>query len=132
MRDWILLDTGSSTDIFCDANLLEDVSKDSRGLVLHTNGGVLECDRKGSFNKYGRVWHDKRALTNILSFYNLQSKFDVVFDNRNGDNSFHVFTKDGKEIVFLPSDSGIYHYDNAQNDFCFTETVEGNKGFYSK
>ena len=132
MKDWILLDSGSLTDIFCDQKLLDNVSKNCRGLVLHTNGGVLECNQMGEFAKYGKVWHDQRALTNIFSFFHLQSKFDMVFDNHNGDNSFHVYTKDGKEIVFSPSDSGIYQYDNQKNDFCFTETVADNAKFFSK
>ena len=58
MTNWILLDTGSLTDVFCDPKLLEDVSKDPRGLVLHTNGSILECNQKEQFAKYGRVWHD--------------------------------------------------------------------------
>ena len=80
IKNWILLDTGSLTDIFCDPNLLGGVSKDPRGLVLHTNGGILECDQKGEFTKYGKVWHDCWALTNIFSFYNLQSKFNMTIE----------------------------------------------------
>ena len=108
------------------------MATDPNGLSLHTNAGVLKCKKHGEFAKYGSVWHDSRALTNILSFYNLQTKYDVVFDNRNGDNSFHVFTKDGKEILFSPSDNGIYRYDNSKRDFCFTETVAENAKFYTK
>ena len=132
MKDWIVLDTGSSTDIFCNKRLLNGVSKEPRNLVLHTNGGVLECNQTGEFAKYGKVWHDQRALTNILSFYHLQSKFKVVSDNRSGDNSFHVFTEDGKEIIFSPSQSGIYRYDNSNQDFCFTETVADNSKFFTR
>ena len=107
MKNWILLDTGSSTDIFCDRQLLKDVKHQPVGLTLHTNGGTLKSNQAGELDQYGRVWHEERALTNIFSFYNLQKKFHVTFDNRK-DDSFHVFTADQKEILFSPSQTGIY------------------------
>ena len=125
MEDWILLDTGLSTDIFCDKGLLTNMTEDPTGLTLHTNGGVLESNECGDLPIYGRVWHDARALTNILSFFNLQKKFHVTFDNAK-DDAFHVFTKDKKELCFSPSPNGIYRYDNRKRDFCFTETVHDN------
>ena len=131
MRKWILLDTGSSTDIFCDDSLLSGVSRNPTNLTLHTNGGILQSNQKGELPIYGKVWHDERALTNILSFFNLQKKFHVTFDNRK-DDSFHVYTKDGKEVRFSPSPNGIYRYDNANKDFCFTETVASNSRHFTK
>ena len=130
MKKWILLDTGSSTDIFCDKNLLEDVQKKQSGLTLHTNGGVLKSDEAGELENYGEVWHDKRALTNILSFFQLQSKYHVQFDNKK-DNVFHVFLPNGKEIRFGPSANGIYRYDNSNKDFCFG-TVAENESHFTK
>ena len=55
MRDWILLDTGSSTDIFCDSGVLYDVKKSKTTLNLHTNGGVLKTRERGVLPKYGKV-----------------------------------------------------------------------------
>ena len=131
MKNWILLDTGSSTDIFCDRRLLNDVKHQPVGLTLHTNGGILKSNQAGELDQYGHVWHEKRALTNIFSFYNLQKKFHVTFDNHK-DDSFHVFTADQKEILFSPSKTGIYRYDNSCQDFCFNETVAENKKMYSR
>ena len=109
MKNWILLDTGSLTDIFCDDKMLVDISKDKNGLTLHTNGGILESQKSGELPKYGKVWHNKKALTNILSFFHLNKKFHVTFDNKK-DEFFHVFLDDGREIKFGPSQNGIYHY----------------------
>ena len=86
---------------------------------------------RGEMAQYGPVWHEAKALTNIFSFFNLQKKFHVTFDNRK-DDSFHVFTADKKEILFSPSRTGIYRYDNSGKDFCFNQTVAENKMLFSK
>ena len=130
MKDWILLDTGSSTDIFCDKGMLNNLSKDKKGLILHTNGGVLQSKKYGELPQYGKVWYDERALTNILSFYQLCKRYHVTFDSRK-DNAFHVFVENGKELVFEPSKNGLYRYDNKNKDFCFVETVAENAKFFT-
>ena len=130
MKKWILLDTGSSTDIFCDKKLLTGVSRSETDLTLHTNGGILKSNQAGNLTNYGKVWHDERALTNILSFFQLQKKFHVTFDNKK-DDSFHVYLPNGKEIVFGPSENGIYCYDNNDKSFCFN-TVKENESEFTK
>ena len=75
MKEWILLDTGSKTEIFCDKNLLTNIKKDNSTLNLRTNGGVLKSNMKGELKGYGHIWYDPRAITNILSLFNVQKKF---------------------------------------------------------
>ena len=130
MRKWILLDTGSSTDIFCDLALLNDVKKTKTTLNLHTNGGVLKARQKGVLPKYGKVWHSENAITNILSLCNAKKKFRVTYDRWDAD-ALKVHVGDGRILDFAASDNGIYRYDNSKKDFCFVETVEENKKFYT-
>ena len=131
MKNWILLDNCSTTDIFCDEELLENIKQGKTTLNLRTNGGVLKSKMKGTLHKYGKVWYDPRAITNILSLHNMSRKYWVTFDSRNG-NKFVVHLNDNKSIEFVPSKNGLYYYDNTQKDFCLMESVEENKEFYTE
>ena len=129
MKDWILLDNCSTTDIFCDEKLLNNIHRTGTTLNLKTNGGLLQTNMKGTFQNYGDVWYDARAITNILSLYNVSKKYKVKFDSGTY-NKFKVYTNN-KIIEFIPSPSGLYYYDNKNKDFNFMETVEENKRFYT-
>ena len=130
MKNWILLDTGSSTDIFCNQSILTNVTKQKKTLNLHTNGGVLVTNEMGKLPKYGKVWYSKDAITNILSLHNAGKKFRITYDSWKGD-TFKLHLDEDRVINFDASENGIYQYDNTNDDFCFVETVAENETFYT-
>ena len=71
MKNWLLLDNQSTADIFCNANVLENVRGTSDVLYLDTNGGTLKTTTKGTLRNYGEVWYSPEAITNILSLKNI-------------------------------------------------------------
>ena len=48
LKDMMSLDNQSTTDIFCNAECLENVRKVDETMSLKTNAGVLECNMKGT------------------------------------------------------------------------------------
>ena len=46
MKKWILLDNQSTTDIFCEKNILKNIRKVDETLKLHSNGGILVSNMK--------------------------------------------------------------------------------------
>ena len=129
MKHWILLDNCSTTDIFCDQNVLGTITPETTTLNLRTNGGILQSNKKGFLPNYGKVWYDPRAITNILSLFNVKKKHRVVYDSAK-DDKFKVYLK-GRVLEFIPSQNGLYYYDNSKNDFCMLDTVEENQAFYT-
>ncbi|MEO0393188.1 MAG: hypothetical protein AAF213_08070, partial [Pseudomonadota bacterium] len=74
LRHDIMLDTGSTFDLFKDSDLLYDLQDEPKPLRYNTNGGTNMATTKGTFKGIGRVWHDPDALMNILSLSTLKKQ----------------------------------------------------------
>ncbi len=132
MKKWILLDSCSTTDIFCDKKLLSNIREVNDSLNLRTNAGVLRSSQKGHLKNYGEVWYHPDAITNIVSLYNVSKKFGVKYNNYKED-AFEVITNN-KTIKFIPSMHGLYHYEYTppSERFAFVESVDENRKYYTK
>ena len=71
MRSWILLDNQSTTDIFCNKDLLKNIHKSKDSTEIVTNSGILSTSLKGTLEDYGEVWYHPEAITNILCLKNM-------------------------------------------------------------
>ena len=47
LRDMMLLDNQSTTDIFCNRRLLTNVWETEETMTIHSNGGLLSTNKKG-------------------------------------------------------------------------------------
>ena len=56
MAETIILDSGSSTDLFCNHELVDEIQPSDTVLQLSTNGGILTTDKEAKVPGYGRVW----------------------------------------------------------------------------
>jgi len=144
-KNWILLDSQSNCDIFCNKELLKDVwHEDGALLCIHSNGGVLETKMKGMLHNYGTVWYSENSLANILALSNVRKQFDVRYTNGSKDSppAFEVIRKDGSIMKFVEHEIGLYVYDVTQCDksklenqvsnFSFVNTVDDNLHCCSK
>ena len=83
LRQVILLDNESTTDLFCNEEFLTDVRRTKDRLRLHSNGGTMKAQRKGTLPGYIKcVWSDQRAITNILALKNVIQQYRVTYDSR--------------------------------------------------
>jgi len=73
MKQWTLLNSQSSVDIFCNPNLVEKIHDSGETLSLATNAGELITNKKATVPGYGLVWFDDRAMTNVFSLANMTS-----------------------------------------------------------
>ena len=108
MRDWILLDSQSSVDLFCNPDLVTDIRHCQETLLLATNAGELTTNLKASVPNYGTVWFDANAMTNVFSLASMQDKFKVTF-NSDVESAFVVHTPKG-EVWFTRGKQNLYYY----------------------
>ena len=77
MYDWILLDTCSSINLFCNQSFVHNVHQVNTMLSLATNAGVMTTNPKAERPGYVTVWFDLQAMTNVLSFSNIAKQYPV-------------------------------------------------------
>ena len=133
LKTWILLDSQSTVDVFCNPRLLSNARDAKRQLVLHCNSGMTMVTKKGDLKGYGTVLFHPEGIANILSLSNVSKKYCVTYDSGNKDEQGLVVHKeDGSKRVFRPSKNGLY-YSNIAHDIgtIVVHTVDSNKSKYS-
>jgi hypothetical protein len=57
MKKWILLDNGSTVNLFCNPNMVSDIRETNETLELSTNGSELRTNKRANVPGYGEVWY---------------------------------------------------------------------------
>ena len=133
IRDWILLDTESSTTIFCYDKYVKDIRPSTTLLDMKTNGGPLYANERCIVKGFDMpAWFNDKSLTNIISFAEATDRFRIIYDNKDKD-IFKVHVKD-HVINFKRATNNLYYYRPEKEDElnCFLNTLEENKDFYTE
>jgi hypothetical protein len=73
MKNWILLDTESTTSIFCNRSFVMDIKQEEQPVNTSTNGGGLSTNLAATVPGFPhKVRYDSRAMTNIFTFHELE------------------------------------------------------------
>ena len=133
LRNKVLLDNQSTTDIFCNLDYLTDIHTVPQTLKLNTNGGVLTTNQQGLLPGYGYVWCKKDAIANVISLANAEAngKFDVNYDRNRG--FIMTNNKTGQVTVFKKDQAGLHTAPLLpEAKVSLLNTVEENKSLYTK
>jgi hypothetical protein len=127
MREIILLDTESTCDLFCNADLVVNIQKAEEPLRLATNAGEILVYHTAEVPEYGRVWFHSEAMTNVFSFANMKKKHRITCDTDEED-ALLVHTKNGI-TKFHGGPENLYYFKpkyRTGTQFQFVETVHEN------
>ena len=67
MKDNIILDNGSTIDLFMNREFIQDIRAADQPMELHTNMGSKINNTKVTVPRFGEVWYDEDAIANIAS-----------------------------------------------------------------
>jgi hypothetical protein len=109
-KEWILLDSQSTTDAFSNPDLLQNIHKVRGSLTIHTQAGKAVTKLQGTAPGYGKVWYCPHGIANILSLAHVAKTWVIKFDSTDG-NQFEVTKDDGSTQIFKRSEHGLYYYD---------------------
>lgn len=133
--NWIIMDSGSSIDMFANPNLLEEIHEAEEPLRVISTGGVTTVTKLGTLPGYpNKVWCHPGGVANILSMSNVKSHFRVTYDNHDCD-VFRVHLAKGRAICFRSNGRGLYYYDTNEGNnrmFSLLNTVQDRKQRYSQ
>ena len=95
-KDTMVLDSGSSIELFCNEEWLQDIKDLPDPHELNTNADGFKVKQEGELPYYDRVPLDREAMTNILSVGVMSDKYRISMDTAK-ENAFFVHTP--KKIV---------------------------------
>ena len=67
MSKLILIDSGSTVDLFRNKKLIRDIRVVDKQCKILTNGSTLVTNLVATLLGYGEVWFHAEAITNLLS-----------------------------------------------------------------
>ena len=108
-KDWILLDSHYTVDVFYNTRLLRNIRKVNRTLDIHCNAGVASTDMVGGLPGYGTVWYHQRGISNILSLSHAIKIFTITYVSANG-NEFCMHKENGEDRLLRQSENGLYFW----------------------
>ena len=119
---WVLLDSQSTVDVFCNPQLLINIRRNAEGMRIHCNAGSCLTHLIGDLPGYGTVWYDLKAIANILSLRRVRDKYHITYDSKY--QQFVVTKPCGKEFVFKESEGGLHYLDTT----CSEQNKDQNYG----
>ena len=134
-KDWLLLDSQSSTDMFCSKKYLCNIKLAKHATIIHFNVGSIQAMDEGIFDSdiFGDIpiKCNPRGICNLISLKTMKKLFPITYQSSpdDGENTaFQVHATHGI-IEFKPCNEGLHYMDLMKHSTTETlciQTVQGN------
>jgi hypothetical protein len=121
--NWVILDTGSTSDIFYNKKLVSIIWLSRDSLKVHCNAGTKVVKHVAKLNNYGTAWFNEQGIANILSMSMVKKKFPVRYEIAKSEQ--FVVSKPEKGFVFAAISNGLYYHDTTNRAVVMVTTVRG-------
>jgi hypothetical protein len=134
MKDWILLDSQSTVNLFCNSAFVHNITKGNEKLILTTNTGNLLTNTMAIVPGFRKVWYEKEAKTNVFSLANMEKQYQITYDSKK-ESVFVVLTENGP-LKFTKGPENLYkckprHITQNMNT-TMVMTVDESKRFFTR
>ena len=121
----ILLDNQSTTDIFRNFDLLQNIREVAEELHLFSNGGKIITKLMGYLDGYGDVWYHPEAIANIISQTRAEDRgFKIDYETGKGYSMYSPFSK--KTHWFPRTQTGLFAMDLKNQEISLYQAQECN------
>ena len=112
-----VLDSGSSTSIFCDKEYCQAVRKAQTPMRIQTNSGSMIASQAYDIPEIGEAYYSDKGMTNIIGLSQLRSKYRITYDSKK-EPAFFIHMKN-KIVKFPETMDGLYalNMDNKIEDY---------------
>jgi len=107
--NYILLDNQSTVNQIANANLLKNIRKADKPIIVHCNAGSTKTDLVGDLGGM-TVHHNPNSIANVLSLKSVAAKHRVTYDSEDRGGVFKVHTPNGV-VEFMPTPRGLHYID---------------------
>jgi hypothetical protein len=136
LREVILLDSQSTTNVFCNPKFVENIRHADTPLCLDTSCGVLITTLKATVPSFGEVWFNPDAIANIFCMADIDDKYGMDRAIVSGKKAIRVitdppvdFVRRPEKLYFFPPKK--FRTDTKLSDYTFVDSVEENRLFFT-
>jgi hypothetical protein len=108
-KNYLLLDNQTTVNQIANPDLLTNIRKSQKPIVVHFNVGKTKTDFKGKLGDM-MVHHNPKSIANVLSLHSVKQKHQVTYDSWDRDGVVVVHTPKGV-VEFKPSEKGLHYID---------------------
>jgi ribosomal silencing factor RsfS len=130
MKEWVLLDTGSTVNVFCNPDMVKNIVKMEKALIINKNAGEFSAEDTAELPWSDmKIWFDPHVITNVLSLGLSQEKYHVHYDNAKEDTIFVETPKGTIPFRLLMKYLYVYHPNVPETNML--TTLKEQKLFYT-